>query len=604
MTSDESKPGDSGEREAVRRVYFRLLVSWPNGTSEGFEVTHRSVSIGRSDDCTIQIREAKVSRRHCVVFIRAGRLHLQDQGSSNGTFVNGVQVTQSQLRPGDEIRVGSVPIKVEVASAGGLYGVSLRRVQKTTDRPDDDTLSGSWGETSLTVIDRLCAVVARATDERRAARAILELVTELVPVGRAYVKIFAPKPGGQELVTAASIVGNAVALHEPAEMVIDQVVSQRKMFFSLDVQSDNALMLACGDELVGIGVVLCAPLEHDDELLGVIYCDAPLEPRDWRLESVRLFKLIASHCGAVVMRARAFEQLSTKSSRLLAEHDKYRDHVVKLERMINESASSAQEQRLELLMSRSELDTLKESRRTMTLGLVQDVRATVDGALAQLDVLAEAVRDRPEMDLPVARLRHLVRRLTVLAEDMLAVVQIEDGTFGLSTKPIEVTNLLGGVLERNGAAAIALGVRLKLGAIPTDLLAIADRSVIARVIDTLVGNALSAAEHGTTVVLSARERGSAVALTINASSTSLQPSSSRRTERPAGLSSGTWQVLRAGHKSSSAPPEPIGLGLAFCRLAAEAHGGTVTHTCEHGMSEWILELPARRDYDPEDTVTH
>lgn len=600
MTSDDSKPVDSTDHDAARRVFFRLLVSWPNGTSEGFEVTQRSVSIGRSDDCTIQIREAKVSRRHCVVFIRAGRLHLQDQGSSNGTFVNGVQVTQSQLRPGDELRVGSVPIKVEVASAGGLYGVSLRRAQKTTEHPDDDTLSGSWGEPSATVIDRLCAVVTRSIDERRAARALVELVSEIVPVSRSYLKLYAPKPGGQELVTTASIVGTASGLHEPAEMVIDQVVKQRKLFFSLDVQSDNALMLACGDDLEGIGVVLCAPLEHEDELIGVLYCDAPLETREWRLESVRLFKLIASHSGPVVARARAYEQLTARSSRVLAEHDKFRDHVVKLERMINESANAAQEQRLELLMGRSELDTLKDSRRTMAQNLVQDVRVTVDDALAQLELLAEAVRGRVEADRPVARLRHIVRSLTVLAEDTLAVVQIEDGAFGLSTKPIEVTSLLGTAVERNTPAAIALGVRLKLGAVPTELLAIADRTIIARVLDTIVAGALSAAESGTTVLLAARESGSAVALTISASNT-VTP---RRTDRPAGMSSGSWQALKGGLRASSAPPEPPGLGLAFCRLAAEAHGGTVAHSYQHGMSEWVLELPARRDYDPEDTVTH
>lgn len=50
-----------------------------------------SVSIGRLAECTVQLVDDSVSRKHCVLsFDRgAGRYAVEDQGSSNGTEVNG-----------------------------------------------------------------------------------------------------------------------------------------------------------------------------------------------------------------------------------------------------------------------------------------------------------------------------------------------------------------------------------------------------------------------------------------------------------------------------------------------------------------------------------
>jgi pSer/pThr/pTyr-binding forkhead associated (FHA) protein len=73
-------------------------------------------SIGRHDDCAIRIRSSQVSRRHCEVFEDKGRLMVKDLGSSNGTFVNGKRVLgQQMLKPGDELSLGGVTLRVDLA---------------------------------------------------------------------------------------------------------------------------------------------------------------------------------------------------------------------------------------------------------------------------------------------------------------------------------------------------------------------------------------------------------------------------------------------------------------------------------------------------------
>jgi transcriptional regulator with GAF, ATPase, and Fis domain len=62
--------------------------------------------VGRQATNDLQLEDNAVSRRHCL-FIRSGDgCTLKDMESRNGTFVTGTPVTEQQLEPGDEIRIG------------------------------------------------------------------------------------------------------------------------------------------------------------------------------------------------------------------------------------------------------------------------------------------------------------------------------------------------------------------------------------------------------------------------------------------------------------------------------------------------------------------
>lgn len=589
-SNDENKPRAPGGQE---RIFFRLVVVWPNGSAETFDVAQRPLSIGRADECAIQIREAKVSRRHCVVYARGGRLHLQDQGSANGTFVNGTKAAQAQLRPGDQLRVGNVPIRVEVASVGGLYGVALQRARKSAvpDPLDDETQSGSWGTSNASFFNKVCSMMAQATDDRAAADAILELLVDLTAVERAFFMLCDECSDPKSLVTIATRSRDKKRSFGPCKPVIEQVLSQQKAFCTFDVEGDTALMMLGEEQLEGIAVVLCAPIEHDGELIGVMYADASADAKELDLEVMNTFKTIAGQSGTVLGCARRHTALTDRNKRLISEQDRLRTQIFKLEKTLNDTSNATEEQRIDILMHRNELETLQESRENAALSLVQDMRSMVDAVNVNLAQLADIVESNSGAARSVEKIRHVSGRTCALTEDMLAVVQMENGTYGLSTEPVKVMELLGAALERNRSIALAIGVRLKLGAIEPDLLAIADRNVVARVLDTFLGNALSATEHGAQITLSARDDGSSVELVVD----SLLPGS---------RSSGSWSVIRKGNRtSSSAPPQLHGLGMLYCRLAADAHGGSVQYIAGRRSSRWGLELPARHEKEREDTLT-
>ncbi len=73
---------------------------------------HRIVTdvfrIGRHPDSNLVIKaDTKVSRRHATILHREMAYTLQDNGSSNGTYVNGKKITgPHELMVGDRIKIG------------------------------------------------------------------------------------------------------------------------------------------------------------------------------------------------------------------------------------------------------------------------------------------------------------------------------------------------------------------------------------------------------------------------------------------------------------------------------------------------------------------
>ena len=64
--------------------------------------------IGRSADGDLQIPVDDVSRNHARIFFRNEEYYIEDLGSTNGTYVNGITVAKCVLRNNDQIEIGDV----------------------------------------------------------------------------------------------------------------------------------------------------------------------------------------------------------------------------------------------------------------------------------------------------------------------------------------------------------------------------------------------------------------------------------------------------------------------------------------------------------------
>ena len=91
------------------------------GSSYALDPQKQSLfSMGRSAACDIVVRDHRASRHHCDIRWNGHHWELLDQGSTNGTFVNGVQVRQSkELFPGDAIAIGESTLVVQQQAGPG-----------------------------------------------------------------------------------------------------------------------------------------------------------------------------------------------------------------------------------------------------------------------------------------------------------------------------------------------------------------------------------------------------------------------------------------------------------------------------------------------------
>jgi len=64
-------------------------------------------TLGRAGSADIHVEDPFASSVHARIFARNGFMHVEDMGSTNGTYLNGRQLRKAeQLKPADKVRIG------------------------------------------------------------------------------------------------------------------------------------------------------------------------------------------------------------------------------------------------------------------------------------------------------------------------------------------------------------------------------------------------------------------------------------------------------------------------------------------------------------------
>jgi pSer/pThr/pTyr-binding forkhead associated (FHA) protein len=117
--ASDLEPSDTRVFEVPRPPVPRavLQVTDPDGQSRRIVVEAGSLTIGRATDNDLIARDGRVSRHHGRNTGRRGTLDNDHHGSTNGSRVNGVPVTEVVLGAGDRLEIGDTALVVEVAGA-------------------------------------------------------------------------------------------------------------------------------------------------------------------------------------------------------------------------------------------------------------------------------------------------------------------------------------------------------------------------------------------------------------------------------------------------------------------------------------------------------
>ncbi len=99
-------PSESGSDMSIRVRKTKLLVI--SGPLQGreFLVNKDVFTIGSGMHNDLRIEDGAISKRHCEINVDETGYSIQDLGSTNGTYVQGVRITQAYLNPGTELTLG------------------------------------------------------------------------------------------------------------------------------------------------------------------------------------------------------------------------------------------------------------------------------------------------------------------------------------------------------------------------------------------------------------------------------------------------------------------------------------------------------------------
>src|SRR5436853_50465 len=113
-------------------VSANFIVKGPNGVEKAFPMRSITVTIGRSDQCEIAVKDSSMSGKHAEISKINGEIRVKDLGSANGIWLNGERVgdVARTLNTLGKPNCASTPKGEEAKRIVGGY----RELGKTYDR--------------------------------------------------------------------------------------------------------------------------------------------------------------------------------------------------------------------------------------------------------------------------------------------------------------------------------------------------------------------------------------------------------------------------------------------------------------------------------------
>lgn len=235
------------------------------------------------------------------------------------------------------------------------------------------------------------------------------------------------------------------------------------------------------------------------------------------------------------------------------------------------------------------LETLLERKTTLVRMMVHDMKGPLSSIMANLDLLDKNRLKSEEHECVETALMGC-RDLFHLIQNLLDIGKMEHGQIELNLSIVDPVELFSKVVTMMTTLSVQKGVRLRIDCRSTIRTLPVDAHLLERVIYNLVLNALTYSSPGGDIILSTAdgvEKGK-VWLAVSDSGIGI-PREFQDAIFDVYAQVDSWQRMKnRGIKT----PGSVGLGLAFCRLAAEQHGGRIWVQSAPGQgSTFFVELP-------------
>ena len=216
--------------------------------------------------------------------------------------------------------------------------------------------------------------------------------------------------------------------------------------------------------------------------------------------------------------------------------------------------------------------------------IIHDLRTPLTTIAAGLGLLAQVLDAQlgPVQERVLARTSRAAHRLDRMIDDILMVSKIETGELRPRIEKVVLSDLLQEWLDVFTVQAQAEEKTLTLDC-PPGLSASLDPKLTGRVVENLVGNAMKYTNSGGHITISAHSEDGAICLSVRDDGEGV----------PDDYKSYIFQKFSQGPADEAhSVRKGTGLGLAFCRLVVESHGGSIwVEDAPGGGSDFKVRLP-------------
>ena len=229
-------------------------------------------------------------------------------------------------------------------------------------------------------------------------------------------------------------------------------------------------------------------------------------------------------------------------------------------------------QRLQLQEQYRQLQELEQLRDSLVHMIVHDMGNALAGIVGYLSIFERKFGDGlAEQGLRwVRQAQDSADGLTRMTSDLLDVSRLESGEMLVHAAECDIAAAAREVVSAQGSLIQSMGIE---AAVPEgSLLVTCDAELIRRVVGNLVGNALDFSPEGGALKVAVERVESGVRVSVADKGPGIAPEHQKRIfEKFAQVA-----AKKRGEKHST------GLGLAFCKLAVDAHGGGIGVESEPG----------------------
>jgi adenylate cyclase len=259
-----------------------------------------------------------VSRWHARFVVTDDQCTIADLGSRNGTFVNGEQVEQQDLRDGDRLAFGEALFTVRAVSVQPVMLVeSDPRVQHVAKAQ-----SGVYSESAVAHIDRrrLLQLLSDISGTLVGALPVDDVLGRVVDLAFSCTnaeRVLLLLHDGATGELMPRIVRHRQGLELPtaiSKTIVDRVMKDRISMIAIDAQEDPRLERAPSLTKLHTRSFMCAPLWHETAIIGLLYVDNPVKHR-FHEADLELFTAFSNYAAVAIAQARLAERVQQEIRR-------------------------------------------------------------------------------------------------------------------------------------------------------------------------------------------------------------------------------------------------------------------------------------------------